>query len=326
MSVPIEIREAGSRKPSSGRMASGVCGVHWAVVPAYEVAVSSPSTGSRCRIVHSCAQAKTRGRATLGSRVKSKRVEAVMRPKFSTVRTQSSGAVGHAAESHTPRKIGLIGGLAFRAGVFYYDQLAQRYSTQNRRLELTLSHADVGTVLACVNAGDNAELGEYLGSLANALFDAGADLVAVTAVAPHFAICDIARVAKGPIVSVLDSILGSLQAAGIERVAVFGNRVVIETDVFGIIPTEMIVPLERSQIEEIHTSYNDIALTGKRGTQHELQLLERVARDVLTRGAQTILLAGTDLSSFYAGKPPTYPSVDVAQLHIDDIIHRAQAK
>ena len=31
------------------------------------------------------------------------------------------------------KKIGLIGGLAWRAGVFYYDQILQRYAAQGRR-------------------------------------------------------------------------------------------------------------------------------------------------------------------------------------------------
>jgi len=224
------------------------------------------------------------------------------------------------------KKIGLIGGLALRAGVFYYEQIQQRCVAENRQLRLILEHADVNTVLACVSAGDKAGLGRYLGSIANALFDAGADLVAVTAVAPHLAIDEIVSVARGPIVNLLDHISVGLADAGVERVAIFGNRAVMQTGIYGIIPTEKIVPLEPSIIDHVHAMYTDIALCGKRGTPTETEFLEGVARTAVERdGAQAILLAGTDLSSFYAGQAPTFPHLDLAQLHINAIIDHARA-
>ena len=76
----------------------------------------------------------------------------------------------------------------------------------------------------------------------------------------------------------------------------------------------------------MHKAYGDIALHGKRGSQPETRFLEDVARDVIGQGgAQAILLAGTDLSSFYAEQPPTYPVLDLARLHIDEIVRRARA-
>lgn len=224
------------------------------------------------------------------------------------------------------RRIGLIGGLAFRAGVFYYDQIVQQYAAQGQHLELVLSHADVGTVLACVGADDKAGLGAYLGTVANELFDAGAQLVAITAVAPHLAVDEIARVARGPVVNVLDVIPAGIRAAEFERVAVFGNRAVIETNVFGAVPDRMVVRLEPALIAEVHAIYSDIALHGKRGTQPETRFLETAARELIVRdGAQAILLAGTDLSSFYAEQPPSFPVLDVARLHIAEIVRRAHA-
>lgn len=225
-----------------------------------------------------------------------------------------------------PKKIGLIGGLAFRAGIFYYDQILQRYSSEKRELRLVLSHADVSTVLTCVGAGDKAGLGNYLGSIANELFDAGAQMVAVTAVAPHLAFDEIASVARGPVVNVLESIPAALRAAGIDRIGVFGNRAVMETDVFGSVPGQMIVKLKPTVLDDVHRIYTDIALYGKRSSQPEMLFLEGAARDLIDHGgAQAILLAGTDLSSFYAEQPPAYPFLDVARLHIDEILRRARA-
>ena len=222
------------------------------------------------------------------------------------------------------KKIGLIGGLAFRAGVFYYDQIQRRYAAEQKSLDLVLAHADVSTVLACVAAGDRPALGRYLGGIANGLFDAGAELVAVTAIAPHLAIDEIKSVARGPIVNVLDAVPVGLKAAGYDKVAVFGNRAVMETGVFGTVPADMRVALTPSLLNDVHATYNDIALHGKRGTQPELEFLEAAAYQLIDRdGAQAILLAGTDLSSFYADKPPSFRYLNLAQLHIDMLVEAA---
>lgn len=121
-------------------------------------------------------------------------------------------------------KIGLIGGLAFRAGIFYYEQPLQRYRSRGEPLELVLAHADIDRVLSLVTTQDAAGLGRYLGGLANKLSDAGCGIVAVTAVAPHLAIAELSRIARIPIANVLEAIATGLDESGLRRIAVFRNR------------------------------------------------------------------------------------------------------
>lgn len=220
-----------------------------------------------------------------------------------------------------PSKIGLIGGLAIRAGIFYYDQILRRYNDAKIPLDLILRHANVNTVLENISSGNRDGLGNYLGSLANELFDAGVDTVSVTAVAPHLAIEEIKRASRGPIINVLESIAGGLQSAGLERVAILGNRAVMVSDIFGSVPERMVVKLQQKEIDVVHDTYNDIALHGKRGTKAEVEYFRTLADDLITkRGAQAIVLAGTDLSSFYAEQKPDFPFLDVAELHINQIL------
>ena len=221
----------------------------------------------------------------------------------------------------SPKRIGLIGGLALRAGVFYYEQLFERHRQKEQRLDLMLLHADVARVLDHVKVSDRAGLGSYIGTLANQLFDGGADIVAVAAIAPHMAVTEFTTIVKGPVVNVLDSIAAGLKQRGLDRVAVFGNRAVIESNIYGAISTENAVQMKPSVVDAVHTIYNDIALFGKQGTKDEVEFLESQARQLFEeQGAQAIILAGTDLSSFYANREPSYPFLDVAQLHIDQIM------
>lgn len=220
----------------------------------------------------------------------------------------------------TGNHIGLIGGLAPKAGVFYYEQLLERHQRAGARLDLTLRHADVATVLDHVNAGDRDGLGQYLAELSNQLFDAGADVVAVTAVAAHLAIEEIMASARGPVVNLLDTISAGLSAAGAERVSIFGNRAVMTTGIYESVPPEAVVALDPATLESVHDTYNQIALAGKRSTPIEVELLAAVADQAMADGADAIILAGTDLSSFYSETPPEFPSIDLAMLHIEQIM------
>lgn len=224
------------------------------------------------------------------------------------------------------RKVGLIGGLALRAGIFYYEQIQKRVQTGHLSLELMLNHADVSRVLSYVSAGDRVGLGNYLGSLANELADGGCQIIAVTAVAPHLAVSELAHVSRAHIANVLHSIPSGLTVAGIERVAVFGNRSTMQTNVFGAVPERMAVSLNPDDLDVIHNMYMDIALHGKRATPPEMQELDRLAQKTIQENkAEAILLAGTDLSSFYAEQKPDFRFIDVAQIHIDQILRLASA-
>ena len=182
-------------------------------------------------------------------------------------------------------------------------------------------------MLALVAAADRTSLGTYLTTLANDLFAAGADLVAVTAVAPHLAIRELQESAAGPVVNLLDCVSKGLTDAGLDRVAILGNRSVIETNIYGAITEELVVKLDPQTIQTVHDTYSDIALSGKRGTQPETDYLANLAHDLMQQqGAQAIVLAGTDLSSFYADQPPSFPFLDVASLHIEQIFRQIRTK
>ena len=63
----------------------------------------------------------------------------------------------------TTSHIGLIGGLAPRAGIFYYEELIQQHKAAGETLNLTMRHADVAAVLDHLSRLDRTWLGTYLG-------------------------------------------------------------------------------------------------------------------------------------------------------------------
>ena len=166
-------------------------------------------------------------------------------------------------------KIGLIGGLAVRAGSSTTNSSFSALRTKSV-LELLLNHADVNRVLGAVQAGDRLALAAYLTGLANELFAGGASCVAITAIAPHLCIREVVAASSGHVVNALDTVAGGLEKAGFTRIAVFGNKVVMGTDIFGAADNVQVVKHPPAIAEEIHAIYTDIALNGKRGTQPEV--------------------------------------------------------
>lgn len=216
--------------------------------------------------------------------------------------------------------IGLIGGLGTNAGVHYYEQLAQRHRFSKRPFDLVLIHADLSIVLDCVNRDDRVALAHYLSGLIKSLAAAGATVAAITAVAPHICIAELDRLSPIPVIDVVRVVAAHMSTLRYKRVAVFGNRAVVESNIFGAVPECLVVPNTPENIAAIHEIYNDIALHGKRAPGGDAKLLEERADFVMAQhGAEAIILAGTDLSSFYAGSPPPYPFIDVALWHLDAI-------
>lgn len=216
--------------------------------------------------------------------------------------------------------IGLVGGLAVNAGVLYYEELARRFAAEGRTLHLVLAHADVRTVLPFVASGDANGLARYLSDVVARLHGAGCSAAAITAIAPHVCIEDLQGLVSIPLIDVL-SVLRSFARSELrqERVAIFGNGAVVRTNVYGALDGERVVRPPDATIERIHDIYNSIAMLGKRGTETEYRALEEIAAELATMGAEAIVLAGTDLASFYKERPPKFPFIDVAGLHIDAI-------
>jgi aspartate racemase len=216
--------------------------------------------------------------------------------------------------------LGLIGGLGVRAGIYYYEKLAQAHESRNAALRMFLAHADVRKCMGHVGAGETRELAEYLSGLIQSLARAGAQVAVIPAVTPHICIEELTGLSPIPLVSILRALNEGLEARTVQRVALFGTRYTIESGLFGALTSaETVLPADR-EIAEIHRVYTDYAVEGVEREGHR-ETLERIANALIQREKlDAILLAGTDLSAFYDGRPPKYPAIDASDIHIAAIM------
>jgi len=216
--------------------------------------------------------------------------------------------------------IGLVGGLGVGAAVHYYRELAAAHERDGRALELSMVHAQMTRVFQHASAGDRLGLAQYLAGILSQLKAAGATVGVIPALTPHLAVDELLPIAPIPIVNLLEVVSAELAARGLRRVALFGTRFVVETDMFGKLPNVQIVRPAADEITFIHDTYSQLARTGSAQPGERQRLIDLALTLCRRDGAEAIVLAGTDLALLFDEHNTPFPHLDCARAHIQAIM------
>jgi len=215
--------------------------------------------------------------------------------------------------------VGLIGGLGVGAAVHYYQALAKAHERRHLPLHLLMAHADVDTVVRHVQANRLEDLANYFASLIGQLKAGGASFAAIPAVTPHICINQLRPLSPLPLIDILEVVR---EAKIGRRIALFGSRFAIESNLFGVLSGENTIRPQASEVEQIHEAYMRTALRGE-GVEEDRQSLTAMAHRLMERdGVEAIVFAGTDLALLFNESNTNFPFIDCAQLHIDAILKR----
>jgi aspartate racemase len=218
------------------------------------------------------------------------------------------------------RCLGLIGGLGVGAAVHYYVNLAKAHQARERTLDIVMVHAEPPRVMEHVKAGDRRGLAKYLAGFIERMKAAGADFAVVPAVTPHYCFHELVAISPLPVLDIFTPLNREVAARSIKRVAVFGTRYVIESDLYGEVPGVEFVRPRADELEQIHSTYTKLALRGE-GSREDREQLTAMAHTLMERDkVEAILLAGTDLSLIFQPGNTDFPYVDCAELHIRAIL------
>lgn len=218
------------------------------------------------------------------------------------------------------RCLGLVGGLGVGATVHYYEKLAKAHEARGCALDIVITHAETARVFEYVQAGDRNRLAEYLNGYIRRLKAAGADVAAIPAVTPHFCMRELGTISPLPVVNIFPPLVRELAARSAKRVAVFGTRFVIESEIFGELDATEFIQWRPHEVDLIHKTYVEVARTGQ-GTKQQHRELTDLARTAIKRdGADTVILAGTDLALLFNESNTDFPYIDCAALHIQAIL------
>ena len=148
--------------------------------------------------------------------------------------------------------LGLVGGLGVGAAVHYYRELARGCKLLGLTLDIVITNAQTARVFEYVEANDRSGLAEYIKDFIRRMESAGAEVAAIPAVTPYFCEPELTATSPLPVVSMIEPIVRELARRQIERVAIFGTRFVIESELFGALRNVKIVRPQPDEVELIH--------------------------------------------------------------------------
>jgi aspartate racemase len=227
---------------------------------------------------------------------------------------------GQAAAEPELKTLGLIAGLGVGAGIFYYRSLVNAHAERQLSPRIVMVHADVRKVMDLAQARETHQLAEYLAGMLRQLAGAGANVATIPAFSPQVCADQLEKLTPLPLLGLLDAIVAEVERRKLQRVAILGARVTMETGLFGrlrgvtevvqipIMELEKVGEVYRRIVEAEGASKEDLAFL--RSTAHRLIEHERV---------DAILLAGTDLS-FVFQENTDFPHLDGARTHIQSIM------
>lgn len=215
------------------------------------------------------------------------------------------------------KHIGLIGGIGPAATVVYYRAIVRVFAAVKTPLALTIDHADSGVLVSNLNANRADAQATIFAHHAAALKAAGCDIVAVTSIGGHFCRREFDAISPLPAVDAAPAIGEYLVTAGIGRIGVLGTSVVMRSRLYGIPGVEVITP-EGDTADRVDTDYKALAQAGAASAdQHER--LVAAGAGLMARGAEAVLLGGTDLSVVFDRGEVGYPVIDGAVVHAEAI-------
>jgi aspartate racemase len=215
------------------------------------------------------------------------------------------------------RCLGLVGGLGPGATVYYYNGLLAAHKAQGRVARMLIAHADVDYGRPLAEAGKLDELARYLNGLIDATAAGGAELAAIVAVTPHICSAQLLPLLRIPLIDMVATVADAIRERGLKRVALFGTRSTVQSRMFGRLGVEVVVP-PPDEIDFINTSYLDVVYD--RSTPEKIDRLRELAHTLIKRdGAESVLLAGTDLSMVLSEANAGFPTLDCAGEHIKAI-------
>jgi len=219
--------------------------------------------------------------------------------------------------------IGLIGGIGPAATDFYYRRLIAAFAARNTPLELTIVHADTGTLLAHLASNDaQAQIAIYR-RLTDRLVAAGAGCVIVSSIAGHFCIEGFKDVSPLPVVDMIAEVAAAVKKRRLKRIGILGTRTVMETRFYGGIASAEIVPPDGDDLDDVHNAYVAMAASGVATDAQRSIFAAACQRLVKDRGVEAIMLGGTDLALVFDEETAEFPLVDCAGIHVEAIVRLA---
>ncbi|MDP2332025.1 MAG: aspartate/glutamate racemase family protein [Reyranella sp.] len=220
--------------------------------------------------------------------------------------------------------IGLIGGIGPAATDFYYRGLIDRHVAAGIPLDVTICHADVREMSRNLMGKNPGRQAEIFVKLVERMKAAGAKAAAITSMGGHFCVKELVAISPLPILNAIPEVDAALALRNLKKIGIIGTRTVMETKLYGGISSVEVVLTEGADLDQVHGNYVEMATVG-RVTEAQRRVFFEASHRLVARGAEAIMLGGTDLFLAFTGHDPGFTVIDCAEIHVDAIYAKSAA-
>lgn len=226
--------------------------------------------------------------------------------------------------------LGIVGGLGPESTIDYYRRILESWEREEPGTapSIVIDSLDVQRALRLV-AQDRPALIEYLLASLRRLAGAGVDFAAMTANTPHIVFDDLAARSPVPLLSIVEVCAQEASRQGLRRLALLGTRFTMEGPFYPEVCARYgvtVVPPDDADRTWVHERYVGELLKGDFRDDTRRQFISLVARLRDERGAEGVILGGTELPLLLpAPVIADLPALDTTALHVAAIIERLRS-
>jgi aspartate racemase len=219
------------------------------------------------------------------------------------------------------KTIGLIGGMSWESTLLYYrliNEAVRQTLGGLHSAKLVLHSVDFADIEPLQRAGDWQQAGQHMAAAVRSLEAAGADCVVLCTNTMHKVSHAVEAASPLPLLHIADATGQAVAQAGILTVGLLGTRFTMEQDFYrdrlskqhGL---KVITPGEEGRVQVHRIIYEELCqgqvLPASR------QIYQRVMADLVTQGAQAIVLGCTEISLLVSEADASVPLFDTTALH-----------
>jgi aspartate racemase len=218
--------------------------------------------------------------------------------------------------------LGIIGGVGPESTVEYYRSIISLYRQRTgdgSYPPLLVNSIDLKKEIEMVECDDRAGLASYIAEEVERLARAGAQIALIASNTPHIVFDEVAQRSTLPLLSIVETACAETKRCGLKRAAIFGTRFTMTGSfypkVFSRDGIELIIP-EADDQDFIHDKYMNELVQGKFLLETRSKLLRIVERMADEKGADSVLLAGTELPLILKDEAHRgIPLIDTMRVH-----------
>ena len=214
--------------------------------------------------------------------------------------------------------VGLIGGIGPAVTFLYYQRLFEVALAKKFSLELTVVNCDMPQFLNNFSQDKKENQASIFADLTSRLQKAGADFVVLPSIGGSFCLKEFIKISPLPVQDVMSPLRSYIEKYKGKTIGLIGTNKAMNTKIYDFAKeVDWLIP-DGEQFNNVHNSYVALATEGKADKKNS-EILISASRTLIDRGAEAIVLGGTDLFLVFENQKFPFDVIDCADIHIRHI-------